>query len=395
MNHVKLTHSKKATSRLPVLLIFLFAAMDVSIIGPFLAPIVRSYSISFSWIGIILSAKNLARLIFDVPTAIFSDMFGAKLLFTISRISRIISVAMIIMLDSEIALVVAMFLYGLSMSSFYGKIEPYIIQYSNNSNKESNQKLLSSYFLMSSFVMLGCGTLSSYLFPKIGYVALGVYTIITAASSLLLLPFMPNVNIESKKREKKSFALIFKTSLKNMYENKEVANLVLSLSVINVIIWRSNNIVNITLLSMNVRPQIISIIGTVHFGCTIIGYFVTITKLKLKLKTVKIITICSFVSIAIFIPMLNWFSLLVFLVSSVVLPASQINYEKRLGSILKSGNLSTVISFTGLISSICVIFLGVLNGYLNGFLPSNTVLVITITPMLAVILLLQFIGNNK
>ena len=357
----------KNKNTIQIFITFIFILCDLAMIGPFIAPFIKSNNISIAWIGLILCTKNIARMFLDFPTAILANYFGSKFIFTISRLSRVASIAILLVSKTELSFIFSMFLYGLSMSTFYGKIDSYLLDISHTKKLIGARKILSLYSLIAQLSMFGTGMIASYLFTKVGYKTLCHYTIATSLLSLLLLPLMPK--IESKphdkrtKMHKRRIKDTAKEALKVITKYKSSIWPVIVLSAINLIIWRSNSIISISMLQIGTKPEYISIITTIHFACTSIGYFISMLLPHIRLGIINTISLCSLFGLFIMAFTGNVFALAIFLIISAILPIVQIVYEKKLSNIFNNkGEFNLVIALVNILSSFFAIITGISGG---------------------------------
>ncbi|MDA7845331.1 hypothetical protein N9A04_00595, partial [Rickettsiales bacterium] len=249
-------------NKLPI--IFLFAVMDISFIGPFISAFIKHKNISLSILSILTSVKNIFRLVTDMPFAIMVNRYGWLVSFLTSRVSRIISVLLLLACDNVYLIGCSMALYGISMSSFYNKIDTYILSYTKQKGTINGKKAVSMYFIIANMMLLMCGTLSAYLYIKIGYKGLCLITVLISTLSTTMLTKMPDIKMEPRKESSQSIIKAIYNGAQVIQKHPKSLRIVFGLFVVQILLWKSNNMLNILLLKNNIKPENIAIITSIH-----------------------------------------------------------------------------------------------------------------------------------
>ena len=360
--------------------VFIFAILDVSFIGVFLAAFIKDHSASAFAISAILVTKNISRIITDIPLGIFADKFDVRVTFLFARICRIASVALLVFPSTK-TFIVSMILYGMSMSGFYGKVDSYLYRYLNNTNqKERFTKVISAYYGMCDIAMVFTGLVASFIFSNFNYNGLIITTFITTLASIFVIPFITKNVTEPEKLRKNKPIGVWRNAMANIKSSPALLYIAATIGIGNAIVWQSHSVTSILLLNFGIAPQIVALVPSATAVLMSAGYASVYFIFKnLNLKVALFIFLAAVVALFASSFEYTYATLMAFGAVIFVFPITNSIIEKKLENFATPSARSTITSISTFASSTLNITLTLLFGAMSSFTSHHNALCVILT----------------
>ena len=241
-----------------------FGVLHTSLICCVLIQYFKDYGMLPMQLSIIIISKRVLRLFCDTSFGLIFDRFGAKVVFILGRLLKLISYFILLFYPNFIGFVVAMLLDGASYSSIYGKISSYI--YNNLSVRKKLKlfpKAMSLYYFCMDATVAMMTFFAAILLKTHGYDMVIYISILTNVFSIaLLIKFVPGKqNEELLEYRSNSFKDIFST-LKTVVKTKpQFVYLIGMYGVVSFLAWQFHSISSLILLDMGVSSVNLAMYG--------------------------------------------------------------------------------------------------------------------------------------
>lgn len=325
-------------------------------------------------LSIIIVSKRILRIFCDSLFGILFDRFGAKVVFLIGRLLKLLSYIILLYFTNFYGFVVAMLLDGASYSSIYGKISSYIY---NNLSVRKKLKLfpqaMSLYYLCIDFSVSMMTFFAGLLLKIYGYDTLIYISIATNVFSIcLLIRFVPSANQELKQFKAKTIQDIFLT-LKEIIKTKpQFTYLICLYGTLSFMAWQFISISSLVLLDMKLSSVELAMCGSLlkfimGFGALI---SVIIFKQGLSLKCgAKILSFSMLIGIISAIIYNPWFfyifcALIAFIYTTIEVSIEN-NFEYFSDKKIRGTAISIAMTFCSFIAIISNLFIGIVAQNIN------------------------------
>ena len=322
-------------------------------------------------LSIIIVSKRILKIFCDFFFGLLFDRLGAKFVFLIGRILKLISYLILLFSPNFIGFVVAMLLDGASYSSIYGKISSYIYNnLSANNQIKKFPKSLSLYYLSMDITLASLSFLSGIILQNHGYNILIYISIITNIFSIfILISFLPkDTNKHLNQFKSKSFYEIFITLKKVILTKPQILNLIFLYSIISFLAWQFHSISSLVLLDMKLTGAQLAFCGSGLKLTMAIGAVLSIIlfskkinlKLKICIKTVLFILLFGLISILFYNKILFYlFCLFIALVFTTTEVAIENNFEFFSDKKIRGTAISIAMTCCSLIAILANLFVGI------------------------------------
>lgn len=275
----------------------IFGVLNTSFICMVIVPFFKDSGLLPLQLSIVLLAKKVIRLFSDSFFGLLFDKYGAKFVFFIGRISKLISFIMLgFYKPSFVVFIVAMIFDGLSYSAIYGKIGTFIYNTLSANNKINfYSRAISIYYFVADVFIASMSFTASVLVKMYGYNTLIYIAIIMNIISIfILLIFISN---EKKTKDHNYYqffnkkSLSFKEIIKSFIEisknNKVFLYLLVFYGIVNFISWQFGSIISLILLDTGYDASQLAFVGAIYKIITSIGCLLPIIIFRngLKIKT--------------------------------------------------------------------------------------------------------------
>ena len=217
-------------------------------------------------LSIIIISKRILRLFCDTTFGIIFDRFGAKVVFILGRLLKLVSYFILLLFPTFTGFVVAMLLDGASYSSIYGKISSYI--YNNLSARRKLKlfpKAMSIYYFCMDSVVAVMTFFAGFLLKFYGYNLIIYISILTNIFSIILLiRLVPSgKNKVLKRYQSKSFKEIFSTLIQVVSGKTQFIYLIAMYGIVSFLAWQFHSISSLVLLDMGLSSIDVAMCGAV------------------------------------------------------------------------------------------------------------------------------------
>lgn len=160
----------------------------------------KDIGLTFIEISTVLSISTISALIFEVPTGVFTDLYGRKKSLTIAFILSALAGFILIGADTLYEIMFVAVLYGLSFAFWSGSYEALLYESLEQLGKaEQYTKVLSR----ANFIFVSLGVLTNYLTPIIYEMDMRYPFYIAAALEALLIVLATQLKETEKQKHKR------------------------------------------------------------------------------------------------------------------------------------------------------------------------------------------------
>ena len=274
-----------------------FGILHTSLICVVLIPYFKDSGMLPIQLSSLLLIKKVGRLVFDSFFGLMFDRFGAKPIFIVGRVCKLMSFLILLCKPSFGVFAISMLFDGISYSSIYGKIGAYTYNTLSFNNKLSfYPRAMSIYYFVNSAVISTMSFTASVLLKYYGYHFLVVISIFLNIFSILFMIFVipKNTKQEDKKFVSKSLKDIVKIVLSVSKEKPQFLYLLLFYGLVNFFSWQFGSISAMILLDMGFKNSSVIQIGAMCKIAMAVGCFISFIFFKNGITIKNCLKIFSF-----------------------------------------------------------------------------------------------------
>ena len=374
-----------------------FGILHTSLICVVLIPYFKDSGMLPLQLSSLLLIKKVGRLVFDSFFGLMFDRFGAKPIFIVGRLCKLISFVVLLCEPSFSVFAVSMLFDGISYSSVYGKIGAYTYNTLSFNNKlQFYPRAMSIYYFVNSAIISTMSFTASILLKQYGYHFLVVISIFLNIFSILFMIFVipKNTKQEDKKFVSSSFKDIISIVLSVSKEKPQFLYLLLFYGLVNFFSWQFGSISAMILLDMGFQNSSVIQIGAMCKIAMAVGCFISFTFFKNGIKLKSCLNIFSlFVVIGLITSFIYDGYILSVLMCVIVLSYTtiEVSIEKTLDSVSNPKIRGTAVSLAMTFCNIFTMTSLALTGVLAQMFGYKVALIVIV----GVVFLLLFILNIK
>ena len=354
---------------------FICSALHTSLISCVLIPFFKSVAMLPLQISLLITIKRLVRLVGDTFFGLIFDRFGAKIVFLLGRLMKLVSYFIILSNQSFIVLCIAMAIYGLSEGTIQGKVSSFIYN-----NLKANDKLsffsraMSAYYLVIDFHIALMSFVAGILLKMYGYnLVIYISIAMNIFSFFLLLKLIPDDNKDGVNEFKsKSITDILSTLKTVVAKNYLFVYLIAMYGVIVFFAWQFGSIASMVLLDMGMDGTGVANLGSLVKICmalgTLIPIFIFKNSLSLNLVSLILFVLMSFGTVSAYLYNLYLFCIFM-LIIDVLYVLLEVSLEKNLEQIsdktIRGTAISLAMTFSNIVAVIANLFIGFIAQYFN------------------------------
>lgn len=355
----------------------IFGVLNTSFICMVIVPFFKDSGLIPLQLSIVLLSKKIVRLFSDSFFGLLFDKYGAKCVFFVGRIAKLISFIILGFYNpSFVVFIIAMIFDGLSYSAIYGKIGTFIYNTLSFNNKTHfYSRAISIYYFVADIVIAGMSFTASILVKMYGYNTLIYIAIImNIVSIFILFIFVPNKNNEQKNQNIKclnkkniSFKEIIKSIVEISKNNQIFLYLLVFYGIVNFISWQFGSIISLILLDTGYNASQLAFVGAIYKIITSIGCLLPIVifrnglKIKFCLKLFLIFLFLGIISAIIYksFVIVAFMCIVIFFYTTI-----EVSIEKTIDKIADVKIRGTAISIAMTFCNIFTIFGLFLTGFI-------------------------------
>lgn len=372
-----------------------FGVLNTSLICVVLVPFFKDSGILPLQLSMLILMKKLGRLLFDSVFGLLFDRFGAKKVFFIGRVSKLISFVILLQEPSFKVFALSMLFDGISYSAMYGKIGAFIYNtLSAHEKLNFYTRAMSVYYFSTSVFISSASFLAALLLKYYGYNLLIQISIILNILSILILLFIIPSNKENKvekfvSRSVKDIIITIKILIKRQ---PQFLYLLFFYGLVNFLSWQFGSISAMILMDMGLKSSAVVSVGAtckviLAVGCCL-SYFLS-NGIKIK-KCTNIFT--CFVAFAIVTAVLyNEYIMMAFMYSIVLIYTTiEVSIEKNLDRVSDKRIRGTAISLAMTFCNIFTMASLALVGFIAQYFSYHTAFVVITIIVSAITLFVVF-----
>lgn len=227
-------------------------------------------------IGIILSAFQLSKMLFEVPTGIIADRYGKKKSVLLSFILEIASFALMVTFRNYYVFLVAMFLGGISYTLNSGALDAilidHVIEYNAELLPKINQITRIVYYVAIAFSSVIGGIIANYSYPLVYWLTIFMQLV----AMIFFAVFVKDDTIENETNREVKKKGPANSNLKQVMtylkQNKNFVFLMLISIFVSLSMIPIDSYYSIFLYSMGLSTAVIGgIVATQFIFCSFIG----------------------------------------------------------------------------------------------------------------------------
>ena len=325
-------------------------------------------------ISIIMVSKRVLRLFCDGFFGLMFDRFGAKVVFFIGRLLKLISYLILLNFSNFYGFVIAMLLDGASYSSIYGKINSFI--YNNLSIRGKLfffQKAVSMYYLCINITISMMTFFAGILLKYYGYNIIIYISIFTNIFSIfILIKYVPSYKDEMQTFRSKSIKNIFLSLRDSFVKNKQFSHLICFYAVMSFMAWQFHGISSLVLLDMGFTSVNLAMCGSLLKLTMAIGAIVSIVFFSkgLKLEKCAMFLLCiicfGLISSAIYNPYVFYvFCLFIAIAYTTIEVSIEKNFEYYSDKTIRGTSISLAMTICSIFAMVSHLFVGLIAQYFN------------------------------
>ena len=380
-----------------------FGVLHTSLICSVIIPFFKDSGMLPLQISIIITSKRFLRLFCDTFFGLIFDRFGAKVVFLLGRILKLISYFVLLLYPTFYGFVFAMLLDGASYSSIYGKISSYI--YNNLSSRRKLRlfpQAMSIYYLCMDITIAMMSFFAGVLLKFYGYNIIIYLSILTNILSIfILMKYIPSgKNGDLKSFKSKSFIDIFKTLKVVIKTKKQFIYLIMLYGVVSFLAWQFNSIASLILLDMNYTSVQLAMCGSLLKVIMGLGALLSIFIFTYGIQLIKVaiilfvILIYGLLSSFIYNPILFYiFCALVSFFYIIMEVSIEKNFEYFSDKKIRGTAISLAMTFCSIIAIISNLFIGFMANYFSYKL--GLILLLCILSFIIIFILFKINITNK
>ncbi len=387
----------------------IFGVLNTSFICMVIVPFFKDSGLIPLQLSIVLLSKKVIRLLSDSFFGLLFDKYGAKCVFFIGRIFKLISFIILGFYEqSFVVFIIAMIFDGLSYSAIYGKIGTFIYNTLSANNKINfYSRAISIYYFVADIVIASMSFTASMLVKMYGYNTLIYIAIIMNIISIFIL-FIFISNEETIKgnnsnqffnKKSISFKEIIKSFVEISKSNKVFLYLLVFYGIVNFMSWQFGSIISLILLDTGYNASQLAFVGAVYKIITSIGCLLPIIIFRNGLKIKTCLTLFLFFLFLGFISAIIYKSFVIVAFMCIVIffyTTIEVSIEKTIDKIADARIRGTAISIA---MTFCNIFT-ILGLFLTGFIAQyfsyqlSMMIIMLIIFFVVFFILFQFLKQN-
>lgn len=354
---------------------FICSALHTSLISCVLIPFFKSASMLPLQISLLITIKRLVRLVGDTFFGVIFDRFGAKIVFLLGRLMKLVSYFILLSNQSFTVLCTAMVIYGLSEGTIQGKVSSFI--YNNlkaNDKLSSFSRAMSAYYLTIDLHIALMSFIAGVLLKMYGYdLVIYISIVMNIFSFFLLLKLIPNDNKDGINDFKsKSIKNIWLTLKNVISKNRLFGYLIALYGILVFFAWQFGSIASMVLLDMGMDGTGIATLGSVIKICmavgTLIPMFIFKRSFSLNIVSIVLLILVAFGAISAVFYNIYLFCLFMIVLELlyVVLEVSlEKNLEQFSDKTIRGTAISLAMTFGNIVAVVANLFIGLIAQYFS------------------------------
>lgn len=167
----------------------LFGLVSVGIITPVLVEIKAFFALNYTAMGFVVSALGITRLLMNLPSGYFSDMFGFKQVLLVGTVINILGCILCAMSTHIFFFVMGRILTGVGVSLVINSSLAYLVFFSSSKNRSTMMSLFTASRMMGAVFY---SLLGGWIGSTIGWQAAFYCAVFTGFLSLVFILFLPD-----------------------------------------------------------------------------------------------------------------------------------------------------------------------------------------------------------